>query len=149
MADTTQSYAHHTWWDPPFHFFILPVFVFALVTAIVHLILCIYHHHHLFHAILMVVLALAALVAIFKIRLNALKVQDRVIRLEERLRLATILPEPLRSRIPELTESQLIALRFASDGELSGLVQKTLNEKLSRDDIKKSIRNWRPDNFRV
>lgn len=149
MADTPQSYAHHTRWDPPFHFFVLPVFVFAVVASIVHLIRCISHHHHIFHATLMVVFACAALVAIFKIRLNALKVQDRVIRLEERLRLATILPEPLRSRIPELTESQLIALRFASDGELPGLVQKTLNEKLSNNDIKKSIQTWRPDNFRV
>lgn len=149
MADTPQSYAHHTRWDPPFHFFILPVFVFALITAIVHLILRSYHHHHPLHGVLMVGLALAALVAIFKIRLNALKVQDRVIRLEERLRLATVLPEPLRSRIPELTVSQLIALRFASDAELPSLVQKTLNEKLSRDDIKKSIQNWRADDLRV
>ena len=147
MADTPQSYAHHTRWDPPFHFFILPVFVIAFVAAIVHYVM--HFHHHPIHGFFLILLALAALVAIFKIRLNALKVQDRVIRLEERLRLATVLPEPLRSRIPELTVSQLIALRFASDGELPGLVQKVLNEKLSRDDIKKAIQNWRADDWRV
>lgn len=147
MPDAPQSYAHHTRWDPPFHFFVLPVFVLAVLASIVHLFLR--FHHHPVHGVLVVVFALATLVAIFKIRLNALKVQDRVIRLEERLRLATVLPEALRSRIPELTESQLIALRFASDGELPELVQKTLNEKLSRDDIMRSIKTWRPDNWRV
>jgi Family of unknown function (DUF6526) len=147
VADTPQSNAHPTGWDPPFHFFVVPMFVFATVAAIVRLFR--HFHHHPLHGVLMVLLALAALVAVFKTRLNALKVQDRVIRLEERLRLATVLPEPLRSRIPELTVSQLVALRFASDGELPGLVQKTLNENLSRDDIKKSIQNWRADNCRV
>jgi hypothetical protein len=147
VSDAPQSYAHHTRWDPPFHFFILPVFVIALIAAIVHLFL--HFHHHPIHGVFVVVVALAALLAIFKIRLNALRVQDRVIRLEERLRLATVLPEPLRSRIPELTERQLIGLRFASDGELPGMVQRALNEKLSSDDIKKSIQNWRADNWRV
>jgi hypothetical protein len=147
VSDAPQSYAHHTRWDAPFHFFILPVFVIALIAAIVHLVL--HFHHHPIHGVFVVVVALAALMAIFKIRLNALKVQDRVIRLEERLRLASVLPEPLRSRIPELTERQLIGLRFASDGELPGLAQRALNEKLSSDDIKKSIQNWRADNFRV
>ncbi len=147
MSDEPQSYTHHTRWDPPFHFFILPVFVIAFIAAIVHLVL--HFHHHPIHGVFLVLLALAALMAVFKIRLNALKVQDRVIRLEERLRLATVLPEPLRSRIPELTERQLIALRFASDGELAGLVQRVLNEKLSPDEIKKAIQNWRADNWRV
>ena len=144
---TPQSYAHHTRWDPPFHFFILPVFALAVIVAIVHAVTHI--NHHPLHGVMLVLFALAALVAIFKIRLNALKVQDRVIRLEERLRLASILQEPLRSRIPELTESQLIGLRFASDAELPALVQRALTEKLSCGDIKKSIKTWRPDNFRV
>jgi hypothetical protein len=92
---------------------------------------------------------LAASVAATKTRTNALKVQDRVIRLEERLRLSTLLPEPLRLRIPELTEDQLVALRFASDGEVSKLVDRALKEKLSRKEIKKSIQSWRPDYWRV
>ena len=144
---SAQSYAHHTRWDPPFHFFVLPVFSIAVIIAIVHF--CLHIHHHPIHGALLVLLALAALVAVFKIRLSALKVQDRVIRLEERLRLAGILPDSLRVRIPELTESQLIALRFASDAEVSALVQRALTEKLPAKEIKKSIKNWRPDNFRV
>lgn len=145
MPDTPQSYAHHTRWDPYFHFFILPVFALAVLGAVAHLVM----GHHPLHGALLVIFSVAVLVAVFKIRLYPLKVQDRVIRLEERLRLAMLLPEPLRSQIPELTEPQLVALRFASDGELAGLAQKALNEKLSGDDIKKSIKNWRADNFRV
>ena len=144
---STQSYAHHTRWDPWFHFFVLPVFALAAIVAIVHA--AMHFGHHPLHGVMLVIFALATLAAIFKIRLNALKVQDRVIRLEERLRLASVLPEPLRGRIPELTESQLLGLRFASDGELAGLVQRTLTEKLSSDDIKKAIKTWRPDDFRV
>jgi len=139
-----QNFSNHTRFDPPFHFFILPVFVITLIATIVHLV-----RRPGLHSAWLVVVMVAAIAAIFKIRLYALKVQDRVIRLEERLRLATLLDPALRPRIPEFTESQLVALRFASDAELPSLAARALNEKLSREDIKKSIQQWRPDYWRV
>jgi len=146
MPGTPQSYSHHTRWDPIFHFFVLPMFFIALVFSIVHLIV---RHNHPLHGVLLVLFALAAVILVFRVRQYPIKVQDRVIRLEEHLRLALLLPESLRPRIPELTEQQLIALRFASDGEVAGLAQRAMNEHLSPDDIKKSIQHWRPDNWRV
>jgi Family of unknown function (DUF6526) len=145
MPEAPQSYAHHVRRDPLFHFFVLPVFFIALIASVVH----IFRGRHPIHGVVVAIFLIACLVAVFKIRIYPLRVQDRVIRLEERLRLAMVLAEPLRSRIPELTEKQLIALRFASDAELPGLAQRALNEKLSPDDIKKSIQNWRPDNWRI
>jgi Family of unknown function (DUF6526) len=146
-----QTFANHTRFDPAFHFFALPVLLLGLLLALVHFFAHIsegdFRDH--FHAFLLIVLAIALLVLALKERAYALKVQDRVIRLEERLRLAMLLPEPLRVRIPELTEAQLVGLRFASDGEIPKLVERTLKEKLSRADIKKAIQNWRGDYWRV
>jgi uncharacterized membrane protein YdbT with pleckstrin-like domain len=142
--ETPQNLSNHTRWDPLFHFFILPVFAISLIIIIVHL-----FQRPGLHSAWLVVFAIAVIAAIFKIRLYALKVQDRVIRLEERLRLQTLLDPALRPRIPELTESQLVALRFASDAELPALAARALNEKLARDEIKKSVQHWRPDYWRV
>jgi hypothetical protein len=139
-----QTLANHARLDPPFHFFVLPVFGLSAIAATVHFL-----WRPSMHSAAFFVVAVAAATAITKIRMYSLRVQDRVIRLEERLRLALLLPEPLRSRIPELTEGQLIALRFASDGEVAKLAERALNEKLSRADIKKAIQVWRPDYFRV
>ena len=139
-----QSYANHTRWDPLFHFFVLPVFGLLAIAGLVHFI-----WRPGLHSGLMFVVAVALASAVVKIRLYALKVQDRVIRLEERLRLSTLCSESLRSRIPDLTEGQLAALRFASDAEMPKLAERALSEKLSRADIKKAIQTWRPDYWRV
>lgn len=143
-SEASQNLANHTRWDPLFHFFILPVLainIFGWCFA--------FYRRPTIHMGWMVVVAIALLALAFKARLYALRVQTRVIRLEERLRLAILLAEPLRSRIGDLTESQLVALRFASDAEVAGLVAQTLDGKMSNREIKKRIVNWRGDYWRV
>jgi hypothetical protein len=145
MADPVpQNYGNHTRWDPLFHFFALPVIGLTVIVTIVHLV----HRPNWFSGWL-VIFSLAIVILTFKARLYALKVQDRVIRLEERQRLAGLLAEPLRSRVGELSEAQLVGLRFASDGEIPALVEETLSKKLAQADIKKAIKVWRADYFRV
>ncbi len=139
-----QSLKNHTRFDPAFHFFLAPLTLALLVAAIWHAI-----QYPGYVSIWMAVGALLFLVEVFLNRSYSLKVQDRVIRLEERLRLGALLPESQRARIGDLTEGQLIALRFACDGELPVLVDKTLREHLAPRDIKKAIQSWRPDYFRV
>jgi len=139
-----QTFANHSRLDPSYHFFVVPVFLLLAIAGMVHFI-----WRPGWHTALMFVVAVALATAVSKIRTYSLRVQDRVIRLEETLRLKALLPEPLRSRIPELTEGQLIALRFASDTEVSALTTRALSEKLSRADIKKAIQTWRPDYWRV
>ncbi|HEV7520539.1 MAG TPA: DUF6526 family protein [Candidatus Angelobacter sp.] len=144
MPNPTQSYASHAKFDPPFHFFVLPVLLFNVLV----LGYLLFRHPGIGGAWLLLV-SLSLLVLAGRVRSWATRLQDRVIRLEERLRLAGVLPEPLRSRIGELSDSQLVGLRFSSDAELPALVQRALDEKLSRSDIKKAITNWRPDYSRV
>lgn len=139
-----QSLASYKRRQPPFHFFIIPVLITNLIVVIVYLAL----HPGLLTAWLLIVSG-ALLMLAFLTRINPLKVQDRLIRLEERIRLTALLPEPDRARIPELTERQLIALRFASDAEIPQLVAETLKDNLGPKDIKKKIQNWRPDHSRV
>jgi len=95
-------------------------------------------------------ISLAVIVALSAARTNALRVQDRVIRLEMHVRLARILPADLQARVDELSLGQLIALRFASDAELPALTRRVLDEKLTdRTAIKKLVTNWQADSFRV
>jgi len=139
-----QNFSNHKRNDPPFHFFMVPVAIISVIAAIVQLV-----RFPSLASVWLLVVAIAATVAVFKIRLYASRVQDRVIRLEERLRLVSVLPEPLRSRIGELSGSQLIALRFAPDVELASLVDQILQKKLERNEIKKAVVSWRADYSRI
>jgi uncharacterized protein DUF6526 len=144
MDKKPQNYDNHTRFDPPFHFFVVPVTLITTIAIVVRAV----RAPSLWSSWLVVV-AVAGSLAVFKVRLNALRVQDRVIRLEERLRMMAILPEAMRSRIGELSDGQFVALRFASDEELPTLVKRALDEKLNRNDIKKAVTRWRPDYSRV
>jgi hypothetical protein len=144
---TPQTLKNHTRWYPPFHFVVLPLlllnFIFSIYITVNEWPR--YAHTHLWWIVMAVVFFVMAGIA----RGGAIKVQDRVIRLEERLRLAALLPATDRAHIDELTVKQLIALRFASDAELPALVHKTLTQNLEPKAIKESITNWRPDYYRV
>ena len=144
MSNKPQSYASHAKIDPAFHLFVLPVLLINIFIVAYLLI----SHPGIGGAWLLLV-SITLLVLASRLRSWATHLQDRVIRVEERIRLAAILPEPLRSRIGELSDSQIVGLRFASDAELPALFQRALDERLSRSDIKKAITEWRPDYSRV
>jgi Family of unknown function (DUF6526) len=140
-----QTYANHARFHPPFHFFLAPGSIVLLILTIVNVV----RHYQRLDAWTLLLMGLLFFLAVFLLRSNPLRAQDRIIRLEERLRLQALLSAELASRINDLTESQLIALRFASDNEVPGLVAKVLSANMQSKDIKKAIVTWRADNFRV
>jgi uncharacterized protein DUF6526 len=145
MAERTQSYKSHTAIFPLFHYFVLPVmFINVLVEA-----------RHLYYAatrsnVWSLIFAIGLLALALSARVMALTVQDRVIRLEMRQRLAMCLPPDLQSRINDLTRRQFIALRFASDAELPDLVRDVLAGKLATSkEIKMRVKDWQADWLRA
>lgn len=99
-------------------------------------------------AVLIIGVGLA--IAGVKVRTYSIIVQNRVVRLETRLRLKGVLPPDLAAKVDQLTLSQLVGLRFASDAELPDLTRKVIDEKIEKsDDIKKLVRDWQPDHMRV
>lgn len=141
----SQSFAKHARYFPAFHFFVFPVLLVYLVYAV-----RVALQVRAWPATLAAVVALALLVFSFAARMMVLTVQNRVIRLEERLRLARLLPADLQGRIEELTVGQLVALRFASDGELAELTRKVLTEGITdKKTIKSMVTTWRPDHLRA
>jgi hypothetical protein len=142
-----QSFKNHTRFDPAFHFFILPVLLLNLILAIYATIhrWPSFPHMHLWWIVMSVVLFVMA--GVF--RGYALKNQDRLIRLEEQLRLADLLSEDQLGLIDALTVDQYVGLRFASDTEVAALAQRAVTENLDRKQIKQAIINWRPDNNRI
>ncbi len=141
-----QSFAHHTKWVPGFHFFVMPVLLLNLFWSIYR---C-WRAGFTADTFIAILTAVALLLLMLYARLFALTVQDRVIRLEERLRLEKLLPEDLKPRIGEFTREQLMGMRFASDGELPGLARKVLTDKVAdRKSIKQMVQNWRADHLRA
>ncbi|MGB7267091.1 MAG: DUF6526 family protein [Terracidiphilus sp.] len=140
----TQNLKSHGRFDPLYHFFLAWIFLANVIIATV------YATGHLsFYSVWLVVLSIAAFLLVFKVRSYPLKVQDRVIRLEERLRLQALAPAEWHSQIYRLTEDQLIGLRFAADDEVVELAKQALEHNLNRKQIKERIRDWRSDNWRV
>jgi len=141
----TQRFENHTKFVPAFHFVVLPIFLLNLVWSIVRVI-----HSLSWGTVVSLLVSIALLLLAFTARIFALTVQDRVIRLEMRLRMQQVLPAELQPRVGEFTVNQLVSLRFASDGELPALAQKVLDEKLQdRKAIKKMIHSWQPDLLRA
>jgi len=139
----SQSYANHRRIDPAYHWVAFGLWILLLVTA------CMHAYHHIPGSKTMIVLLVFLFILMFKIRLYALRVQDRVIRLEETLRMKAILPAEQQADIARLRPGQFVALRFAADAELSERVAEALRENLKGEEIKKRIQTWRPDEFRV
>lgn len=139
-----QSLKNHARLDPAYHILLLALYVLNLVYAGFH----VYRQPSLSSG-WYVVLSVLAIVPLLKIRTYALKVQDRVIRLEERLRLQALAPQEWQAQLFRLTEDQLIALRFASDGEVVELAKQALEQNLDRKQIKERIRSWRADDWRI
>jgi hypothetical protein len=145
MATAVQSYQKHARWLPGFHFFVIPVLLVNLLNELRHL-----WTEPTRHFAWQAVVAAALLGTAFLSRIQALTVQDRVIRLEMRLRLRGVLPPDLQPGIETLTHRQLVALRFASDVELTDLVRDVLAGKLATSkDIKSRIRSWQADWLRA
>lgn len=140
-----QNFKNHAKFVPAFHFFVAPVFLLNIVWSIVRVV-----RGFSFGTIISLLVAIALFVLALTARIFALTVQDRVIRLEMRLRMQQTLPPDLTPRIPEFTVGQLVALRFAGDAELPDLARKVLQENLTeRKAIKAMVRNWQPDNLRA
>jgi len=146
MAEArTQNYDNHVRMVPGYHYVAFGILGINLIWSLYRLV-----RAFSADATLNLLVAVALLLLFFYTRVFALAVQDRVIRLEMRLRMEKLLPAGLQPRIPDFTLGQLIALRFASDEELPALAEKVLAENISdRKTIKKMVKVWNPDNLRA
>ena len=145
MSQNGQTYATHIRWFPPFHFFLLPLFLINFVVAI-----WTAFNTPNTSTLWAVLMALGLVVFAVLARVMALAVQDRVIRLEERLRMREVLPADLQGRVAEITREQFVGLRFASDGELPEMVRRVVSGELkTTTEIKKAVKAWRGDFLRA
>lgn len=142
----TQSYANHRKFVPLFHRVLFPMLVLTLIGSAVNLFQSLGDHQRVYSASLIVVLTLCGLMLSFFARIFALKAQDRAIRAEENLRHFALTGKLLD---PRLTMRQIIGLRFASDGEFVALAKRAAEENLPEDAIKRAVKDWKADTYRV
>lgn len=144
-TESNQHFGNHTQYTPGYHFFATPVSV-AYFAWTVRQLVVLPSVETAFGA----VGGLAVVAILLMSRIQTLRVQDRVIRLEERLRLAHILPADLQSHIPTIRPGHLVAMRFASDEEVPDLMRQVIkNPDMKQKDIKRQIRKWNSDYFRA
>jgi Family of unknown function (DUF6526) len=141
-----QNYANHRQYVPAFHFVLLPLLLLTLIGSIVNLYQSWGDHERLYNASLILVLNVCLFLTAFLARIFALKAQDRSIRAEQNLRHYVMAGKLLDAR---LGMGQIIGLRFASDGEFVALARRAAEEGLSGDDIKRAVKDWRADTYRV
>jgi hypothetical protein len=145
MPTPAQSYENHRRFFPLYHYVALPIVTVNILVVLAQLL-----RLPALREAWLLIFAVGVAAGFVACRASILTVQDRVIGLEMRLRLAAVLPPELRVRIPELRIRQLVALRFAGDAELAMLVQRCLAGELrTPDDVKREIREWRPDFVRA
>ena len=141
----TQNYASHTRWLPLWHFIAAPITLAYFINAVVQV-----FRHPERAIVIQAIFAFGVFAGVFASRLMAVTVQDRLIRLEMRLRLKEVLPAALFSRFDELNIRQLVALRFASNAEMPALVERVLKGELVKEKaIKQAVRDWQGDYLRA
>ncbi|MDH3206511.1 MAG: DUF6526 family protein [Gemmatimonadota bacterium] len=145
MSEQPQNFENHAKLVPGYH----GVATALLMLPTLYFLVAVFRDFSL-QAVALFLFAVGVIIAVLYARLFPLGVQDRVIRLEEQLRMQRLLPEDLKGRIPEFTAAQLVGLRFASDEELPALARRVLDEGISdRKVIKQAVKNWRPDHQRI
>lgn len=144
---SAQSYKNHARWDTDFHFFVAPVLLLNVIASGWW-----YGRHyseHMRSGAWLVLVSIALFVLAVKTRMYSIKVQDRVIRLEEKMRIASLVSASELVELESLTEKQYVALRFASNAEVPELARRAVREKLAPKQIKEAVTSWRPDEWRV
>lgn len=140
-----QNYSNHVRWNPLVHFVVAPLLIFNLIWQIVR-----FSQERTWDHGEAILVAVTLILLNIGARLQALKVQNRVVRLEEKLRYREVLPPELAVKAAELPLSRIIPLRFASDAELPGLIELVLNNELSTaKEIKMRVKEWRADDLRA
>ena len=142
--DDVQNYGNHRRWNPPWHFVVVPILILNALIALV-----VMARTPSRATVWAALVALTLVAALALVRRMALRVQDRVIRLEERLRLGRMLPDR-REEIEELSREQLIAIRFAPDAEVPHMLDRIARGEITtQDEIKRAVQHWRPDHLRA